>query len=310
MHSLLEALSAPLRYVVTPTRRIHWLFLASSLLLALALYLWRRDRVHVPLRHRSVWLDVQLLFGNSMVRALLVAPLLVSALAVVTEVARAWRWLLGAPAPSAASHLVVAASYTLALFLFDDLTRYLLHRALHRVPLLWRFHKIHHSAEVLTPLTLYRVHPLESLLYGLRAALCVGFVTGTFYHFFPGRLSQLEVLGINALSFVFSLLGANLRHSHVWLGYGRVLERLFISPAQHQIHHSAEHRHHDANFGTFIALWDLIGRSLRFSADGAPERFGLGADKHHDDNLLSAYIAPFAEVGRRAARLFKARGSA
>nr|WP_216092588.1 sterol desaturase family protein [Candidatus Marithrix sp. Canyon 246] len=46
--------------------------------------------------------------------------------------------------------------FTLSLFIFSDLTRYLLHRLLHSIPILWEFHKVHHSAKVLNPFTFYR----------------------------------------------------------------------------------------------------------------------------------------------------------
>ena len=67
--------------------------------------------------------------------------------------------------------------YTLVLFVAWDLSRFALHWALHRFETLWQFHQVHHSAEVLTPFTLYRSHPVESLLYGLRGVVVTGVVT-------------------------------------------------------------------------------------------------------------------------------------
>ena len=78
--------------------------------------------------------------------------------------------------------------YTLTLFVAWDLSRYLLHRLLHGVPFLWELHKVHHSAEVLTPLTLYRSHPIESFLYRMRGVLVVSAVTGTFFYFFQNLI--------------------------------------------------------------------------------------------------------------------------
>ncbi len=79
----------------------------------------------------------------------------------------------------------------------------------------------HHSAEVLTPLSLYRTHPVEALLNGARSALSVGLVTGLFAWSFGPALRAWEILGVDAIGFVWTLFGANLRHSHVWLSYGR-----------------------------------------------------------------------------------------
>lgn len=60
--------------------------------------------------------------------------------------------------------------FTLCHFLLDDLSKYLVHRALYRWPVLWAFHKVHHSAITLTPLTVYRTHPLEAVLFSLRGS--------------------------------------------------------------------------------------------------------------------------------------------
>ena len=56
--------------------------------------------------------------------------------------------------------------------------------------------------------------------------------------------------------------GATLHHSHIWLTYGRMLEHVFISPAQHQVHHSTDPQHYDRNFGTMLALWDWLFGTL------------------------------------------------
>ncbi|MEK9597214.1 MAG: sterol desaturase family protein, partial [Rhodospirillaceae bacterium] len=58
------------------------------------------------------------------------------------------------------------------------------------------------------------------------------------------------------------LFGANLRHSHVHLSYGRRLEGIFISPYQHQLHHSIAAADKNCNYGVALALWDRLGGTL------------------------------------------------
>jgi hypothetical protein len=134
------------------------------------------------------------------------------------------------------------------------------------------------------------------MLYALRAGIVTGIPAGVFFYWFRGRFGSVEVLGVNALGFAFNLLGANLRHSHVYLSYGRTLERWLISPAQHQIHHGRAARHHDRNFGSFLALWDRLAGTLSL-AEGreAHERMrvGLSADeRNHGHTLVSGLIGP------------------
>ncbi len=312
--------------LLDPRERVFWpSLLASALIAAVVLAVVRRGRpgkarfVARFLLDRRVWLhpssllDYKLLFANSLVRLVLVAPLGLSAYAVAVAVVRALDGSLGVPAASSWSPLAVTALYTLALFLAWDFSRYLLHRLAHEVPFLWEFHKVHHSAEVMTPFTLFRVHPVERFLFGLRGVLVTGVVTGVFFHFFRERAVQWELLGVNVVGFVFNAVGSNLRHSHLWLSYGRRLEHVFISPAQHQIHHSTKPEHYDSNYGTWLALWDWLGGSLYTTTpEREPVRFGLeGEDLNHDPHgLVSSILEPMATAPGRLLPARKADASA
>ncbi len=231
------------------------------------------------------------------------APRLVSTLALATllfEAMHVWfdgRTLLWPEAPGWA----VAAGFTVILFLLDDATRYLLHRWLHAWPPLWCFHRVHHTAETLTPFTVYRTHPVEGVLFALRATLVQAVAIAAFVFFLGERVELVTVLGANAIIFVFNVAGSNLRHSHVPISYGRALERVLISPAQHQIHHSVAARHAGRNFGAVLAVWDWLGGTLRLAERGEL-RFGLpgaGAGSHRLGNV---YLAPFRDA---AAILYK-----
>ena len=105
------------------------------------------------------------------------------------------------------------------------------------VPFLWEFHKVHHSALVLTPMTVYRSHPVESFFYATRMAIAQGCAVGLCYFLFGPTLSMADILGANVFIFAFNVMGSNLRHSHVKWSWGKHIEKWFISPLQHQIHH-------------------------------------------------------------------------
>ena len=66
-----------------------------------------------------------------------------------------------------------------------------------------------------------------------------------------------------------------------------------MSPAQHQIHHSVEERHHDKNFGTVLSLWDWLGGTLYLAEKGQELRYGLTGDPAPETNGLAAlYLRP------------------
>ncbi len=63
------------------------------------------------------------------------------------------------------------------------------------------------------------------------------------------NVSFIMLMGINAGYLVFNMAGLNLRHTHVRQSYGRVVERILISPVQHQIHHLLTPENHNRNHG-------------------------------------------------------------
>ena len=189
----------------------------------------------------------------------------------------------------------IASIFTVSLFLLDDVTKYLVHRCLHRSSFLWCFHKVHHSAEVLTPFTVYRTHPVEGIVFGLRGICVQAIATAVFFYFFGERAELTTILGVNAGLFFFNAAGANLRHSHVWISYGKLIENFLISPAQHQIHHSAEPKHHDCNFGVVLAVWDWMGGSLYHADSQSPRQFGLADASGHVHDLSTIYFTPIME---------------
>ena len=188
-----------------------------------------------------------------------------------------------------------ALIFTVTLFVVDDYSRYWTHRALHRIPILWEFHKIHHSATTLTPLTVFRTHPVEAIIFSFRGALVQGTVVGIGFAMFGSNLNLLTILGANFLSVLFHALGSNLRHSHIPLRYPSWLERWLVSPAQHQLHHSVSEEHFDKNFGVAFACWDLIHGTHHFSQArcltyGLSGQFNCDHRKQTLSNLLFAPV--------------------
>lgn len=312
--SVLESFWAPLLYLSTPERRIYLPFLLSSLILAAAVVAWRNRKLPAESREslwnalfgREVWLhessilDFKLIFAKSILRAVLIAPLMIPKVWVAALVAAILKLVLGDDLNLGLGEVGASAIFMVVAFLVEDWSRYLLHKWLHRVPFLWELHKVHHSAEVLTPVTLYRSHPLEGVLYSFRDVLFMGTAIGICYPFLGNNLNVFHILGVDVIGFAFSLVGANLRHSHVWVSYGERLEKWFISPAQHQIHHSDNPIHFDRNFGAFLAIWDRIGGSLYVPRGKESLTFGLDEEeKNHDHRLWSAIWGPLRASWRR-----------
>jgi sterol desaturase/sphingolipid hydroxylase (fatty acid hydroxylase superfamily) len=144
-----------------------------------------------------------------------------------------------------------------------DLVSYAWHRANHRVALLWRFHRVHHSDASFTVATGLRFHPGELLLS------------------LPLRLAAIAVIGapveaVAAFEVVFTLANL-LEHGNIDLppGLEERLSRISITPALHRFHHSRRHLDLDSNFGTIFSIWDRLLGTYRPSSSAAAIEVGL-----------------------------------
>lgn len=299
----LAPLCEPLLYPFDPTRRIFLGFMIVALIMAFWFYkkqnLTASNKTFLSYffdkniwLHRSSILDMKLIFANTAVVSFIIAPLIISKLLVIIWVSGGLREQFGSSDITLPYWLLIPL-FTLVIFIAEDFKRFIMHYAYHKVPVLWAFHKVHHSAEVLTPLTLYRAHPVETLLARSSSVLVLGLVTGVFVYLFPGQLSALEILGVDALGFVFNALGANLRHSHVPLSFGR-LERWFISPVMHQAHHSQLPQHIDKNFGSCFSVWDRMFGS--FYQPCRDETLCIGCHGAGRQTVLGQWFAPLGEL--------------
>ena len=289
-----------LEYLIDPNKRIFWLYIISSIILAILYFYFSKKNTRVIMSsklwlHPSAKLDYYYFFLSYFINIFLLVPFIVSAKTIAFSTNKFLFLHFDYFDNTIFSYSQIVLLYTITLFLVSDFTRYWLHRFLHTIPILWEFHKIHHSAKVLTPITFYRVHPVENFLFGLRYSLSIGFVTGIFIYFFGAMIDIYTVVGVNVFLFVFSIFGANLRHSHVPFSYFAFIEKWLMSPKQHQIHHSR--KHFDKNYGGFVSIWDRMFGSLQLSNEVPILKFGLRKNQMGDYSSLKGLIfRPFINL--------------
>lgn len=275
----------------SPGIALFWGYLLSAAVIAALVHVARRGGPRGVLAFvapREVWLrrgtldDLGLFVLNTLVYSFWLLPSL--SFAAHALASWTWSWLHGGLGPLASPISGPAATIglTIAVFVVSDLAMYLAHRVMHLSPVLWEFHKTHHSAAALQPLTIMRRHPVSVAVEGVITLALLGPLYGLAGWLGGGGLGLWTIAGVNGLLFLALLAGFNLQHSHVWLSFGPA-DRWLISPATHQLHHSSDARHYDRNFGNLLAIWDRLAGSLLLpaqvvGADGeAPEiDFGLG----------------------------------
>lgn len=167
-----------------------------------------------------------------------------------------------------------------ALLLATELAGYLLHRAYHRVPWLWRIHAVHHCDTEVDVTTAQRHHPIEALLW-LPIELGLVLLLGP----------PLEVLVLHALL----RQGISLfSHANLYLPQGleAVLRRLLVTPDFHRLHHCSERRFTDSNYSTLVPWFDyLFGTASRRPFPEQTEmQLGLGYCRGRGDSRLDRLL--------------------
>ena len=313
MDLIVEIVQIPKNYLLSPNKRIFIVYLFTSFLLALFVYKRTKEKPAFKkyFLSKKRWLgssaivDYCLIFFNSAVKVLVISPFLIYALYIAEGINAYFIENIG-PSELAWSATTIVIIYTIAIVVVNDFFSFLIHYFMHRIPFLWEFHKIHHSATTLTPFTQYRIHPIELIVNNIKGIVIKGGITGVFLYLANGNVSIVTFLGVNVFNFMFYFFGANLRHSHVKLKYFSFLENILISPFQHQIHHSNNKDHFDTNFGSRLAIWDYLFGTLIKSKKVDNLTFGLGKEDKDYDSFLKNLSSPVLKV----IKLFKAQKKA
>jgi sterol desaturase/sphingolipid hydroxylase (fatty acid hydroxylase superfamily) len=186
--------------------------------------------------------------------------------------------------------LPVWAQWIGAIVLFDC-WQYWWHRINHRVPLLWRFHAVHHADAEMDVSSGVRFH------------------TGEMIFSFLARLAVLPLLGISITQLLvyeaISLPVILFHHSNLRLPrrVDQYLRWLIVTPWMHYVHHSRWRPETDSNFSSFLSVWDRLFGSFRLREK--PAEIALGLDDWQENEwrrLPGMLAAPFRKKPRPASR--------
>jgi sterol desaturase/sphingolipid hydroxylase (fatty acid hydroxylase superfamily) len=254
-------------------------FLSVFLVLAMAEQRWPRRPLTVSKPHRWT-VNLTIIAANTLLVRLLF-PLAPFALAMQAQ-AHGWGLL-----PLLALPVWLE---TLVSLLALDLLIYTQHRLFHRTPVLWRFHRMHHTDLDLDVSSGTRFHPLEiflSLAIKLAAVVLLGAS--------PLSVLLFEIL-LNATS-MFS--HANLR---IPLVIDQELRRLLVTPDMHRVHHSIFPIETDSNFGFNLSCWDRLFGTYRAQPDAGHDRMQIGLKQWRDQEelgLRALLLIPFVRTFAR-----------
>jgi len=171
----------------------------------------------------------------------------------------------------------------IAFILLFDLTIYWQHRVFHRIPLLWRFHRVHHTDEDYDLTTGNRFHPVSILISVLL------------------KVALVILLGASALAILIAEVLLNLtsmfNHSNIRLpqSLDKALRYWFVTPDMHRIHHSKDSVEHNQNFGFNFSFWDRLFGSYLESSKDCQETMPIGIEGYAGSrtrNLAALLMQP------------------
>ena len=230
------------------------------------------------LAHPSSRLDYKLYVVNSVLMALVLGLFIGGTGPWERATLGALGQLFGPGAAGVEPSWAITALTTLAQILALDFGYWVAHYAFHQSPLLWEFHKVHHSAEVMTPATELRQHPVELVAFPIVYGATAGVAHALMVYAFGAEAQQLGVGVQNMILVAHLATFHHLRHSHVYMPFTGVWGRLLHSPAHHQIHHSADERHFGRNLGYLFSIWDWMFGTLHMPVAGDRLRLGIGPE--------------------------------
>ncbi len=166
----------------------------------------------------------------------------------------------------------------LVFLIVKDFLEFLIHNLLHRVPVLWEFHKLHHSIRELDWIGNMRFHWMEIAVYH----------SLTYFPLFLLNVDSRVILWIA----IFTTIIGHLNHSNLNVDWG-VFRYLLNSPRLHVWHHDlVQHDPHGQNFGVVFSLWDYLFGTAYAPAQGYPARLGFEGMEQFPSGLAARLIYP------------------
>ena len=169
----------------------------------------------------------------------------------------------------------------LLMFIVADFIQWNVHRMLHRVPWLWKFHQVHHSVKEMGFAAQFRFHFMETLVYKSAQYIPLAMIGFGIEQFFVVHMFTV---------FIGHLNHANLDWSYGKLGY------VFNNPRMHIWHHAKElppeHRY-GMNFGLSLSIWDYLFGTAYVPRSGKNIEIGFPGDEHFPEDFNQQVIFPF-----------------
>lgn len=168
-------------------------------------------------------------------------------------------------------------------FVLQDLARYWMHYAHHRVPLLWRFHRVHHSSEHMNASSGLRMHVVDFVQLNMIPVVLFGLLLDC-RSFHPTVWLGVSVVVYAMDAWTHGNIAMDLRGP-----VARWWDTLFVNPCFHSWHHARDWRKHDGNYGQTLAVWDRLFGTHVDEVDPCRD-LGLPEDQQLENSLVGLQL--------------------
>ncbi|UBZ10178.1 sterol desaturase family protein [Leeuwenhoekiella palythoae] len=265
------------------TNYFYWLLGLSLLVFALEIIIpWRKKQ---PIFRRGFWLDAFYMIFNFFLFSLIGYNALSN---VGVELFNDFLGLFGI------DNLVAIEvqdfpvwAQLLIMFIIADFIQWNVHRMLHRVPWLWKFHQVHHSVKEMGFAAQFRFHFVETLVYKSAQYIPLAMIGFGIEQFFVVHMFSV---------FIGHLNHANLDWSYGPLGY------VLNNPRMHIWHHAKalppEHKY-GMNFGLSLSIWDYLFGTAYVPKSGKDIEIGFDGDERFPHDFTGQLTYPFKEHSQK-----------
>lgn len=269
---LIEEVSMP-----SWTNYFYWLLFLSALVWLLEAFLpWRKGQAFF---RKGLWMDTFYLFFNFFLFSLVGYNAISN---VGVELFNDFLGLFGI------SNLVAIevqnippALQLIVMFILADFIQWNVHIMLHKVPVLWEFHKVHHSVKEMGYAAHFRFHFMETIIYKSVQYIPLAMIGFGIEQFF--------------IVHMFSLFIGHLNHANLGWDYG-IFRYILNSPKMHIWHHAKElpqNRPYGMNFGISLSIWDYLFGTAHVPDEGRDIELGFEGDENYPEDFFGHVVAPF-----------------
>jgi sterol desaturase/sphingolipid hydroxylase (fatty acid hydroxylase superfamily) len=167
------------------------------------------------------------------------------------------------------------------MFVMADFLQWNVHRMLHRIPWLWKFHKVHHSVKEMGFAAQFRFHFMETIVYKSLQYIPLAMIGFGIEQFF--------------IIHMFSVFVGHLNHANLDWSYGK-LGFIFNNPRMHIWHHAKElprQHKYGMNFGLTLSIWDYIFGTAYVPKSGKDLEIGFKGDETFPEDFKGQLVFPF-----------------